>query len=115
MRSLLILALASACSLRAADRATLAVSAAALACDWSQTRSAASRGWSSQHEANPIMGERPSVGSVDGYFATVMVADALVWLALPERLRWLAPASVIGVEVQPVSHNLGTVGGLCGL
>lgn len=109
-----ILSMIAACSPVARTRATIAVSAALLACDWSQTRSRAERGWDGKHETNPIMGETPAPHAVDGYFVATAAAFALATVALPARWRWMPAAGLGGVEADAVRHNLWTVDGVCG-
>jgi hypothetical protein len=108
--------LLAGCSLRTVNRATLAASTAALACDWSQTRAHAAAGWPDTHETNPIMGERPHPLSVDAYFATSVALNVAVWLAMPERWRSAAPTALLAVQGDAIAESAtkhhGTVCGL---
>lgn len=99
-----------ACSLRAANTATLVASTAALACDWGQTRgvaSAASEGrWTLDYwEENPVMGPRPSTGDVDLYFAAAAALNAAAWVAIPRRYRWIIPSVVLAVQTAAIVQN----------
>jgi len=77
---------------------------AALVADWGQTR------YMAQHpaefkEKNRILGEHPSVGRVNVYFATYVIGALLVadWLAPDNRKLFLCVISV--VELSAVRHN----------
>lgn len=114
--ALLVLA-ATACSgsLRHVNRAGAVLATAALACDYGQTRSAAAAHWEGHYEANPVMGTNPSTSTVDMYFAATAVVVHLGAQLLPERIRPLAYAAVIGVQAHAIHNNLGTTQGLCGI
>jgi hypothetical protein len=111
----LVLVLVSGCSFKNLNRATLAASTASLACDWGQTRSAASNHWKGRYEANPIMGMNPSTGTVDVYFASTIAINAAIWYLMPEKLKSLLPVGVIGVQANTIAGNLDTTQGVCGL
>lgn len=98
------------------DRGTLVASMSLLACDWGQTRSAATEGWGGgQWEGNLIMGERPSSSIVDAYFASTVVINAALWALLPRGWRSVVPGAVIGVQSYTVATNARTTRGVCGL
>lgn len=105
---------------RAIDATTLAVSMAALACDWGQTHRAASEHWTGgmngtgRHEGNQIMGPAPSTRVVNMYFVTSAALNVALWYALPRRYRSIVPAVVATAETIQVSNNIGSVS-LCGL
>jgi hypothetical protein len=106
-RLLVVLALAmngQAC--KHVNRATLVASTAAVACDWGHTRSYAAAGWPGVHESNPIMGREPTTGTVDLYFAYAIAANALVWLAMPEKYRSVVPIAVLGVQANTVARDV---------
>jgi hypothetical protein len=91
------------------NRATLVASTAALFADGLQTRSAAERGWShGDRETNPLLGATPSVGRVEVYFASAIVANAVLWAVLPPKWRSIVPMTVIGVQTQTIWGNLET-------
>jgi hypothetical protein len=116
MKTLIIaLALLSGCSFKNLNRATLAASTASLACDWGQTRSAASNHWKGRYEANPIMGTNPGTRTVDTYFASTVVLNAAIWYFIPEKLKSIIPGVVIGFQANTIAGNLDTTQGVCGL
>jgi hypothetical protein len=74
--------------------------------DAAQTRNLARRGWAGFREANPLLGDRPTVGQVNTYtaFAAVSVLGAAA--ALPPRVRpWLLGAA-IAVQVFTVAGSV---------
>lgn len=83
-------------------RGTLAVSSAMLAIDWSQTREMTGRGWTEQ---NPVLGAHPSAHAVDGYFLSVAVINAVVYMLLPSRYRAVAPSAIILVQLGALANN----------
>ena len=83
-----------------------AVALAALTvADWGQTRNIARHPYS-WTERNPLIGEYPSVGRVDRYFAASMLLGAIALDALPTR--WRDTALTVGIAYQAgfVAHNL---------
>ena len=92
------------------NRTTLVASSAALACDWVQTRAAASDGWVDFEEANPIMGRTPSVNTVDAYFATAAIANAAIWYFMPSSVKSLLPITVTAFQVRTIRRNIDTIG-----
>ncbi len=125
MRAIVVLLALSGCAgtfgrsqppaLQHANRIALGLAAAALACDWAQTHSAAAGGWRGTFEANPLMGPAPSPGEVSLYMAGVGAALLVVWLTLPPRLRPALAGGVLVAEVHTVVGNLETAPGLCGV
>lgn len=95
------------------DRAALVTSSAALACDWLQTRSAASSGWHEMSEGNPLLGSEPTPQAVDTYFAAVVLTNALLWYVTPARWRSAVPLGVVAVQTKTIARNTPTTG-LCG-
>jgi hypothetical protein len=86
------------------DYAGQAVVTGLLITDFGQTK------YASEHpnlyyETNPILGKHPSVGKVELYFASWIVADALVSYALPKPWRTLWQLGTIGVEVAVIQNN----------
>lgn len=109
MRAIAIALALSACTSaqrRYVNPMALAVSTAALACDFGQTRQAAARGWEGQHEANPIMGPTPSQTTVGLYFASAAALNAVAWWLTPERWRSAAPTGVVVLQANVVGRNL---------
>ncbi len=96
------------------DAATLATSTAGIACDWGYTHRAASRGWMTNHEANPMLGETPSTGAVGVYFASVLAVNAVAWLLTPSGYRSALPVAVTARTSYSIINNSETVGGVCG-
>jgi len=94
------------------DVTALALSTAALAVDWRQTRGAAAEGWShSRGEvgvAAMTVGEFPSAGTVDRYFAATAAVNVALWAVLPRGWRSVVPGFVIGAEIVTVRRNLPT-------
>lgn len=111
MRGLLLALLATGCT--PLNRATLVASTVAIACDWGQTRSAASVGWMwmnhQKTEENVMLGPAPSPAAVDMYFITALLANAMVYAALPKRFGWVSTAAVIGVQSSSIESNLSVV------
>lgn len=63
--------------------------------DAGQTRELARRGWSGFREANPLLGERPSVGQVNTYTAIAGLTVLGAAAALPPKVRpWLLGAAI---------------------
>src|SRR5207244_7145325 len=73
------------------------VFAITLLIDAAQTRELARQGWVGFREANPLLGERPSVGQVNTYTALAGLSVLGAAAALPPRVRpWqLAAASAV--------------------
>ena len=118
MRTIVIIALlATGCGqLRNVNRASLVASTTSLACDWGQTRAAASAGWQGTEEANPMLGPTPTTTQVDTYFAVTAIVNAAIYVAMPERYRWILPSAVTAVQVDTIRGNLSTSPGpRCGL
>ena len=116
----LCLALASGCAgasgWTVAGHVGLGVQTAALACDWGQTRRAASAGWKTQAESNPLMGREPTTHAVDAYFLGTIAASALVWYVLPKRWKVLVPLAIVAVQADSIAHNARAQDlGMCGV
>ena len=63
--------------------------------DAGQTRGLARRGWSGFREANPLLGERPSVGQVNTYTVIAGMSVLGAAAALPPKVRpWLLGAAI---------------------
>jgi hypothetical protein len=114
--ALVAVALMGACA--HVDRAALIASTSALACDWGQTRRSAMNRWESEdfylREGNPILGPYPSPTYVDGYFALVAAANAMLWVAMPPRWRSIVPAAVLAPQLVTIARNAPHTGA-CGL
>lgn len=106
MRPALLALLLTACTNVHVNRAALVASTAALACDWGQTRSAATQGWRYHYENNPIMGPKPPVGYVDLYFGGIAITNALLWLVIPRRYRVFVPLAIFGIETRQAARNV---------
>jgi len=96
---------ASACSLTTANRTALVISTAAIACDWSQTRSWNDIRWQGVYETNPLLGEMPQAGEIDAYFWIVSIANIAAWAISPPRYRWISQSVVVGLQAQAVIPN----------
>lgn len=115
MRAALLALLTTGCANAYVNSGALAASTLAVACDWGQTRWAASRGWTGgRWEGNPIMGPRPSASTVDMYFAFTALMNAAIWLVAPERARVVMPSAVVIAEGEQIRENM-TRTPLCGL
>jgi hypothetical protein len=75
-----------------------------MALDWAQTRYAA-RNPTRFKERNPIMGDHPSTGDVDKYFALASLLTAGITYILPRRERQLFLGAVLVVETSAVANN----------
>lgn len=118
MRSLvrvaLILAVLPSCALplstggqRLLNRSLLATSTIALACDMGQTIPlAASVPADQPFERNWIMGTHPSVGELVGYNGAIAGLNGALYIALPERRRWLVPLLLTAFEIGVVAVNV---------
>lgn len=120
MRSLVVVVVlaVSGCSAHArkhTNRMALGFAAAALACDWGSTRSAASNGWDGVRESNPIMGSRPEPATVDAYFVGIAALSGLAWHVLPERYRIVVPLVVGAVAVKANVNNIRNEVRVCGM
>jgi len=63
--------------------------------DAAQTRELARRGWPGFREANPLLGDRPSVGQVNTYTAIAGLSVLGAAAALPPKVRpWLLGAAI---------------------
>jgi len=106
---------ACACTNIHVNRASLVASSVALVCDWGQTRHMAASGWGTHMETNPLLGTKPTVGIVDGYFAATVLINSALWVALPERWRSIIPVAVIGVQAPVIHGNQALGAGVCGI
>jgi hypothetical protein len=95
-------AAASAEDWTARDTALEVVYAVAQAADWRQTLDIAAAG----REINPVLGPHPSAGVVHTYFASTLVAHALVARALPRPWREGWQAAWIVIETGYVARNV---------
>ena len=73
--------------------------------DWAQTLRIA-RGHDDYVERNSLLGDHPSEGRVNSYFAAGIVAHAAVSYALPKPWRTMWQCFWIGGEVKTVSYNI---------
>lgn len=81
-----------------------ALSTALLGADWAQTRSIA-KGIPGIHETNKLLGQHPSVGMVNNYFAASALADAVIASQLPPEWRKIFQYGTIGLEAPTVGRN----------
>ena len=72
--------------------------------DWAQTRYI-SKHPENYRETNHFLGDHPTTGKVDNYFATAIVGHAVIAYLLPPAWRQGWQYVWIGVEVQKVGHN----------
>lgn len=77
-----------------------------LLADWGQTRDIAQHPNRFQEfESRPVLGDTPSVGKVNNYFAVAIIGHAAVSYLLPTDWRAGWQYVVIGVELNTVAHN----------
>lgn len=88
-----------------ADTALEAAIVTLFVADWGQTLDVQNR---LAVERNPVLGGHPSRAAVNRYFATGIVAHALLMKALPPRHRRWAQYLTIGLESACIVHN-GTI------
>ena len=112
--TLIVIAMLSGCGAHF-DWAALAVSEASLACDWAQTRSAASQDWKGHAEANPFLGRNPSTTQVDMYFGVSALLNLTLWAALPKGWRSIVPIGITAMETSPIRNNISTTHTVCGI
>lgn len=108
-KTLLALSLSMSCSAQASDwdrtdSALLATQLTLTAIDWGQTRIIA-RNPDLWYERNPFLGEHPSVGRVDKYFAVTFLVTTGISIALPQKYRRWYLGSMIVYEAAFVFHN----------
>jgi hypothetical protein len=101
------------------NNAALVTSTLALICDGMQTLSTAGNGWtlrdgSAAVEGNPIMGDRPSVAVVGGYFIGAIAINAIAWAVTPRRDRAPLPVVVTAVQARQIVDNSSRAG-VCGI
>jgi hypothetical protein len=93
---------------RRANHATLGLALASIACDWGQTRAAASTGWTNLYEKNPIMGPMPTVRAVDLYMLGATALVVAIGQHLPEWFRASLYGGVFLVESSTIYDNAQT-------
>lgn len=71
--------------------------------DWGQTRYIAKN--PQFYEQNPLLGEHPSVGRVDTYFISGLIAHTAISYALPPKYRRIWQYIGIVMEGGVVAHN----------
>lgn len=108
---LVVVMLAAGCSNVHVNRATLIASTAALAADWAYTRSAASANWhcginlEESGAARMFIGASPNAASVDAYFGIAAIANAVIWMAMPKKLRSAVPLGVVAMQYGAIVGN----------
>lgn len=101
--------------LRTMDVGTTAAALMTTACDFGQTMSAASQGWSNgRSEANEMMGGHPDTGMVAAYFTGVLITELMV-AALPRKIHMPLLGGVVIAETNTIAGNLNTTTGTCGI
>lgn len=89
-----------------AEKWWLAAAVTGLVVDWRQTRYIAGHP-QEYSERNPILGEHPSQGTVDAYFAASAVGTAMIAYALPHKWRKAWLIGVTSISVICISNNVG--------
>ena len=72
--------------------------------DWMQTRQIAKD--PAYYEYNPILGNHPSMGKVNRYFAAIEAGTVALNLTLPKEYAHGLNLASIGFETAVVGHNL---------
>lgn len=75
------------------------------AMDWSQTLYIA-RNPCTDHETNPVLGEHPSKGRVNSYFASTLVLHTAISYVLPKPYRTIWQVVWIGGQAVTVKRNI---------
>lgn len=101
MRAFLLIAALSGCTWTQADRATLALATATVACDGLQTTKGALAGWRAKEEGNPLLHDR-SPEFVATYFVASEAALIAAWYFLPPRWRSGFGVVVTGAEIPAI-------------
>lgn len=57
------------------------------------------------HEANPVLGRKPSRGKVNAYFLATGIAHILIAHSLPPKTRHWFQVVTIGMEVGCIGNN----------
>ncbi len=123
IHALLVLSL-SACSARGKyvhhhiNNMAYGAAMATTACDWGQTRKAASMDWNNGrwYEDNAILGSQPSETKVDIYMASVLIGLTVSKKVLPEWAQSVLYAGTIAFETKTIVENtMVGVPGMCGL
>ena len=87
-----------------ADKTREAVYLAVDTVDWLQTRNIA-RNPDKFYETNSYLGQHPSVGKVNGYFATMMLVHVCIVTVLPSKYRATFQFTSIAYEASYVAGN----------
>ena len=97
------------------DSVGVTLAAAATACDWAGTRSAAMAGWAEgRSEVGPVapllIGSTPSPAAVDAYFAGTLAALVVAERLLPRRWRPTLHWTVAVAGAAASYGNAGSIG-----
>lgn len=86
------------------DKAAGIAAAAFTTIDWAQTRDIARNG-NQFYELNPLLGQHPSIGRVNNYFAGALIGGTALAFALPENERhWFLNGTAV-LELAVTAHN----------
>lgn len=94
-----------------AANVTLTTAVAATTCDWGQTHAA---NWHRSQEANPLLGNAPSDGTVNAYMISSLALLVASHYLLPMQVQPFIYTFVAVVEVKTVYDNTALVPGICG-
>lgn len=89
---------------RRVNHVLLGAASVTLACDYGQTMHAASDGWVTHFERNPILGETPSTESVTLYFAAI-AGLGVASLELPEWARSALYVTTLAVQSRAIIRS----------
>ncbi len=84
-----------------------------------QTLELAGNGWMDRRgvpreDANPVMGETPSVGVVGAYFLSAVALNAIAWVVIPEQYRSALPVTLTATQTFQIVHNARRETSVCG-
>ena len=92
------------------DRAALGAAVVTTLADWRSTRNVAETGWANHYENNPIMGQTPSVRTVDAYMIGVLVLTVAAYPVLPSWARKIVYPAIAIIETRAVIGNREVTG-----
>ena len=86
-----------------------------LLCDYGQTRYHLNRNWEIAEEHNPVLGPRPSIGYLTGYFAVVTGLLGAAYYAVPKEIKWMVYVPVIMAQGTTIYGNHLLPTPVCGI
>lgn len=86
------------------DKALATAAVVLTVADWAQTRTIA-QSPDRYYETNPILGQHPTVGSVNAYFAGALIGGAVLAYTLPATPRRWFLGGAAALELAVVGRN----------